>query len=368
MQEIKRPDIIQQIKGWILPFVLLFFVLFFLTYVTVYPLLLPLVWAMLLAFICYPVYRRLLQHKFFNTYPSVGAFVLTLMVIALIVVPMLSIGIIISSEVLDLFGRMFDMVGGFTPGKNITLENLLPEVIVKKLIPLFEDFPFLKDGLQQAASWTTSTLVGLARSFLASTLSILYQQIIIYVVFFFALRDGHLILDYIKDIVPLRREDREKFMERAGTVLRAVVFGIIVTAGVQGCLGAIGWWFVDLPSPFLAGGLMALLAMIPFVGTPVVWIPGSVYLFLSGNTKGCIILLVWGVGVVSMIDNFLKPYFISEKANLSTLLIFLGAFGGLASWGFLGLFLGPLILSLFVFFLDYYRNAWGAYQERYKMF
>ena len=79
--------------------------------------------------------------------------------------------------------------------------------------------------------------------------------------------------------------------------------------------------------------------------------------------KGALILAVWGLGVVSTVDNFLKPYFISEKANMSTLLVFLGAFGGLAAWGFLGIFLGPLILSLFVFFLDTYRNAWDLYQQ-----
>lgn len=108
---------------------------------------------------------------------------------------------------------------------------------------------------------------------------------------------------------------------------------------------------------------MALLAMIPFVGTPSVWIPGALYLFLSDDVKGALILAVWGLGVVSTVDNFLKPYFISEKAKMSTLLVFLGAFGGLAAWGFLGIFLGPLILSLFVFFLDTYRNAWELYQQ-----
>lgn len=158
-------------------------------------------------------------------------------------------------------------------------------------------------------------------------------------------------------------DEREKFIARASIVLRAVVFGVILTAGTQGILGAFGWWFVGLSSPLLAGALMALLAMIPFVGTPTVWIPGSIYLFLIGDIKGSVLLALWGLCVVSSVDNFLRPYFISEKANMSTLLVFLGALGGLAAMGFLGLFLGPLILSLFVFFLDSYRLAWKSYQE-----
>jgi predicted PurR-regulated permease PerM len=157
-------------------------------------------------------------------------------------------------------------------------------------------------------------------------------------------------------------DERDEFIRRTGVVLRAVVFGVVLTAGVQGVLGAVGWWFVNLSSPLLAGALMALLAMIPFVGTPTVWVPGGIYLFLVGDVKKGLVLIFWGLCVVSAVDNFLRPYFISGKANMSALLVFLGAFGGLAAWGFIGLFVGPLILSLFAFSLDFYRKVWVLYQ------
>jgi predicted PurR-regulated permease PerM len=287
---------------------------------------------------------------------------ITFLMIALLVVPTLGAGVITSREAIGLFGRLTDLLGGIDASRGLSLEVLFPDVIVKELLPLFEKYPILKDGIQQLSSWGTSTMLRLSRDFLGNIVTLLYHQIIIFIAFYFLLRDGHVLLGYFKDIIPLLSVERDEFMHRADVVLRAVVFGVVVTAGVQGVLGALGWWFVGLSSPLLAGALMALLAMIPFVGTPTVWIPGSIYLFLIGNVKNGIILILWGLCVVSTVDNFLRPYFISEKAKMSTLLIFFGAFGGLAAWGFIGLFVGPLILSLFVFSMDSYRKAWLFYQ------
>ncbi|MDR3230994.1 MAG: AI-2E family transporter [Synergistaceae bacterium] len=354
----------EHIKGWIVPFILLFLVLAFLSGRTLLPLLSPLTWAMLLAFISCPVYNG-----FLNTFGlqrrNLAAFLTTLLVVLLLIAPAIAAGILASREVISLFGRFADVLGSIdaSKGLRLNLEALLPEVVVRELLPMFERYPILRDGTQQLLSWMTTTAIRLSQGFLGNIATLVYHQTIIFIAFYFILRDGHLLLGYFGDIIPLMKDEREEFIRRADVVLRAVVFGVIVTAGFQGVLGAIGWWFVGLPGPLLAGLIMALLAMIPFVGTPTVWIPGAVYLFLMGDVKGCTILVLWGLCVVSTVDNFLRPFFISEKAGMSTLLIFLGAFGGLAAWGFIGLFVGPLILSLFVFFLDSYRRAWRIYRE-----
>jgi predicted PurR-regulated permease PerM len=357
-------SVVEHIKGWIVPFILLFLVLAFLSGRTLLPLLSPLTWAMLLAFISCPVYNG-----FLNTFGlqrrNLAAFLTTLLVVLLLIAPAIAAGILASREVISLFGRFADVLGSIdaSKGLRLNLEALLPEVVVRELLPMFERYPILRDGTQQLLSWMTTTAIRLSQGFLGNIATLVYHQTIIFIAFYFILRDGHLLLGYFGDIIPLMKDEREEFIRRADVVLRAVVFGVIVTAGFQGVLGAIGWWFVGLPGPLLAGLIMALLAMIPFVGTPTVWIPGAVYLFLMGDVKGCTILVLWGLCVVSTVDNFLRPFFISEKAGMSTLLIFLGAFGGLAAWGFIGLFVGPLILSLFVFFLDSYRRAWRIYRE-----
>lgn len=363
MDTSRSPDAVQRIKGWILPFFLLFLILASLAYMTIASLFRPIVWAMLLAFISYPLYKAL-WFRFFPKRRGLAAMVMTLSVLALLVVPAISAAFLIAREAIGFFGKVANLLAALEPAKGISVNDLLPDVVVRHLVPLFDQYPFLREGMRQTVSWVTSTTVRISQEFLGNLVTLLYHQIIIFIVYFFILRDGHCIVNYFRNIVPLMNDEREAFMLRANTVLRAVVFGVIVTAGVQGLLGALGWWFVGLPSPLLAGAVMALLAMIPFVGTPMVWIPGALYLFLSNDLKGAVILAVWGLGVVSTVDNFLKPYFISGKANMSQLLVFLGAFGGLATWGFLGIFLGPLILSLFVFFLDTYRNAWELYQQQ----
>ena len=354
-------DVVKHIKGWIVPFVLLFLVLAFLAYTTISSLFRPLAWAILLAFIFYPAYQAMLRLTG-EARKNVAAILITFLMILLLVVPAFVAGVVTSRETIGLFERLTDLLGGIDVSKGLSFEMLLPDVIVRELLPMFDKYPILKDGTQQLLSWSTSTMLRLSRNFLGNIVVSVYHQIIIFIAFYFLLRDGHVLLKYFKDIIPLISIERDEFMHRANVVLRAVVFGVVVTAGVQGILGAFGWWFVGLPSPLLAGALMALLAMIPFVGTTTGWIPGSIYLFLVGDVKGSIMLTLWGLCVVSTVDNFLRPYFISEKAKMSTLLILLGAFGGLTAWGFIGLFVGPLILSLFVFSLDSYRKAWLFYQ------
>ena len=109
---------------------------------------------------------------------------------------------------------------------------------------------------------------------------------------------------------------------------------------------------------------MFITGMIPFVGTPVIWVPGALSLFVGGDYTGGLILLGWGIGVVSMVDNFIRPVFISGESKIHMLVIFVGIFGGLLNWGFLGLFIGPLILSLGIFLLDLYR---GIVSEKIKV-
>jgi predicted PurR-regulated permease PerM len=163
-------------------------------------------------------------------------------------------------------------------------------------------------------------------------------------------------LSFVRDILPLSDDGRDAFFLRAKRMLYAIFYGIIMTAGIQATLGGLGWWFVGLPNPAIFGALMFLLAMLPFVGTPMVILPGAAYLFFAaGDVKNAVILLLWGMLIVSSIDNLLRPLFIYDGSRTHVLLVFIGILGGLRAWGFLGLFLGPLVLSVSYFMLHLYR-------------
>ena len=351
---------LSSIKNWLIPFSALFVALAYLSYETLYPLLWAIVWAVLLAFLTYPMYYFINDKLFNGKYPSICAAAMTVFIIFVIIAPTIIVCSIMSKEAIDLYVRYQPILrkNPFPTGELLHLSKILTPEILDMINDFFKDNPTLYEMFLETVKNVSSYSFQIARGFLGNTLGLVFRLLIIFISYFFLIRDGHIILNYIKEIVPLLEEEQMKFMKRGKDTLIGVVYGVTLTAIVQGILGGIGWWMVKLPNPFLFGALMAFMAMIPFVGTPSVWLPGAIYLFFIDDYTNALILLAWGTFVVSMIDNFLRPKFISDKANISTFLAFLGAFGGLVAWGFIGLFIGPLILSLFVFFLDSYREIW----------
>ena len=183
-----------------------------------------------------------------------------------------------------------------------------------------------------------------------------FSLVVITISSFFLVRDGRAMVAFVGDLLPLPFHEKKALSLRTQKMLQAVVYGIMFTAAIQATLGGLGWWFVGLPHPVFFGGAMFVTGMIPFVGTPVVWAPGGIVLLMTGHTQEGVLLLLWGGGVVSTVDNFLRPLFISEGSKAHVLLVFVGVLGGLAAWGFLGLFLGPMLLSLSLFLLESYRT------------
>jgi len=158
-------------------------------------------------------------------------------------------------------------------------------------------------------------------------------------------------------------------MNRLKATTHAVVFGQIIVAAIQGFLGGLGFLIVGLPNPILWGTLMGFMALIPMIGTAVIWVPAGIYMVLQGLNSGQfigwigpehsvlagVILLVYGVLIVSSIDNVLRPMIIGERAKLHPALVFLGVLGGLQIFGILGIILGPIVLGVFVTFVDIYE-------------
>ncbi len=362
--ESRRPY--KRIRSFFLPFTVVFLALGALAYLVSFNLLRPLAWSAILSFFVYPFYTLIYEKILKKKYANIAASLTTAVIIVLIVVPSIFVGVTLAREGIRIYGHLATVLSKVNVEQGKTIMSVFfPDVLAERIRPFLAEYPFLVNVIEQVGSWIASTLATLSRSFLGDTIRILYQLIVIVVASFFMIRDGHIILDYVNDIVPLPLKEKEAFFNRAKQILQAVIYGITLTAGVQGFLGALGWWYVGLPSPAVFGAVMALLAMIPFIGTPLVWGPGAIYLFYSGQIKEALILAIWGLIVVSMVDNFIRPIFISGGGKAHVLIIFIGVVGGLASWGFLGLFLGPLVISLFIFLLDSYRNIWKNYIREY---
>ncbi len=183
-------------------------------------------------------------------------------------------------------------------------------------------------------------------------------------VLFFVLRDGPAVAQQVVRMLPIEDRRRARLWQHLTDVTRAVFLGIGLTALVQGILVGIGFWIAGLPSPLVFGVVATLVALIPMVGSALIWVPGVLFLAARGEYGHAIFLAVWGAVVVGMVDNFLRPMLISGRADVPTLAVFVGVMGGLAAFGFIGLFLGPIVLGLLVALFRYESEERAAMPSR----
>jgi predicted PurR-regulated permease PerM len=173
-----------------------------------------------------------------------------------------------------------------------------------------------------------------------------FQLILSVFISFFFYRDGSFVVDKIKASVNRIAGDRTQHLLRVvGGTVQGVVYGVLGTALAQSILATIGFYVCKAPSPLLLGFLTFFFSLIP-MGPPLIWLPASLWLITQGHTIAGTILALWGIGVVSTIDNFLKPYLISRGSSLPFVLVLLGVMGGVLAFGVIGVFLGPTILAV----------------------
>jgi predicted PurR-regulated permease PerM len=147
-------------------------------------------------------------------------------------------------------------------------------------------------------------------------------------------------------LLPTDPAGRHEVKQSLGKMVRAIFRGSLLLALIQGTFGGIGWWLAGLGSPVLAGATMAVLSLLPIGGSAIVWLPGAIWIWTTGHHGAAIFLFLWGSLVTSFLcDNVLRPLLIRGAEELSTVVVFLGVFGGLATFGLLGIFIGPMALA-----------------------
>jgi predicted PurR-regulated permease PerM len=173
---------------------------------------------------------------------------------------------------------------------------------------------------------------------------------------FFFFRDRHAAVGALRSLVPLSETETDEVVTRVADSIHATVFGTLGVALVQGTLGGLMFWFLGLPSPLVWGAVMALLALVPVMGTALVWAPAAALLAVSGDWGRAAILAGWGLVAISLGDNLLYPLFVGRRMQMHVLPVFLAVLGGLAAFGAAGLVLGPMALALTVALVDIWRR------------
>jgi predicted PurR-regulated permease PerM len=315
----------------------LFYALVFLTgylaFLVIRPFLAPLTWAAVFAMMFYPAYDEL-RIRFG---PARGAIVTTLMVGLLIVAPAVML--------VSVLARELPLVIDYVQQASLSAPDLIDrvwEALRRRIpMPLPEDpTVMLREGIQRALAF----LAPRAGAVVADLLATVGSLFVMLFALFFLLRDGYTFVSRIRELLPLPEQERDRLMtETRDLVVASVGVGLLVAA-IQGTIGGVAYWMLGIGAPALWGVAIAICALIPVVGTSLVWLPTALWLLFSGEVARGVILIAVGVVVIGLVDNLVRPLLLSGRTSASGLIIFLGLLGGVAAFGFIGLVLGPIIL------------------------
>lgn len=314
------------------------------------PFLPAITWSITLAIVIHPVYRRVA----FPQYRGTSAALAVLAVTFLIVAPLLTLGFQAANEATK---ALQGLRGEELLAKWQVLLNTHPSV-AKAMIWLQHQF-----NLKQQVQRLAESLGDALPAFIGGSLLIVMQLLITLFVLFFLLRDRLQIVQWLRAHSPLTDRETAFIFKKVEDCLQATVVGHMLTCLLQGILGGVMMGALGLPFAVLWGALMALFALIPTLGAPVVWVPAAVMLILQGSVAKGVILAAWGVLVIGTIDNILYPIFVGRKVTLHTVPILFSYLGGIVLFGFSGLVLGPLIVMLTWAFLEIWRRRTADGQD-----
>lgn len=312
-----------------------------LTFAVLRPFIVPLIWGAILAYVAWPLQQRML--KFTSGRVSLASLMTTLLVAMILVVPFIWMILLLRIEAIAAYAH----VQTFLASKPV-----LPQVL--------RELPgigaYAQDMLQQLSSDPTAmrqqVMVLMEESSIEVTRLIggagrnVVKLFFAVLSMFFLLRDGPRLLReataILEGILGPRIRD---YLDAVGSTTQAVVYALMLGALAQGSVAGIGYAIFGIKAPILLASLTALVALVPF-GAPLVWVTLSVWLLVTGHIWQGTGLLIWGVSLVSWVDNIVRPLVISSATQMPFLLVVFGVLGGVLAFGLVGLFIGPVLLAV----------------------
>lgn len=306
-----------------------------------------LLWAAVLTMSFEPVHRRILAK---TKSPNLSAFLSCLIVILALGVPsaLLTWAIIheLAPALSNLQTGMTDLLSPTSPitgpviswlGEHVDLDKVRAQVT---------------EQLGGVGTALASRTIGIVGGVLGTVVQALFVVFVMYYLF----RDGKQVRAALSSAIPLRHRQTYAIFIRTREVVSASVYGVLVISVIQGALGGLAFWVLGLPAAVLWSVAMMFLSLIPMTGAFVVWVPAAIYLLVVGSWVKAILLTLWGVVVIGLADNFLRPKLVGERAKLHELFIFFAVLGGLQVFGLLGIILGPVVLAIALALFDAFNH------------
>lgn len=313
----------------------------------------PVFWAAVAAIIFDPLETRM--EEFFGGRKTPAALVSLLIIILVVFIPLGLVALAMSNEALNMYARFQEGdvdVKGMIAGIDPMLRELTRRIGI--------DPGSIEQRISDAAGSAAQMIAASAVVVGQNVLSLVAKTgLMLYLLFFF-LRDGDRLLTVLADAIPMGASRQRLLFERFTTVTRATLKGTLFVAAVQGTLGGILFWLLDIRAPVFWGVIMTMLSLVPLVGAAFVWAPAAVILMLTGSVAEGIILVAGGVLVVGTADNILRPVLVGRETSMPDYLVLLSTLGGLSVLGPAGFVAGPVLAALFI-------SVWDMFSREQKM-
>ena len=341
-------------------FTLIFLTLIVVSFLVIKPFLTAVLTGIVFSYIFYPLYSRI--NKKIKS-KNISSLIASILVIMIITLPLFFVLNTISKEAHATYILSRQKVLNIDA---LALKCQNDNAVSCKFINYFHEIttnPQLKYYYDTTIKGAVTRITSSISNILFTIPIFILHLFITLFVMFFLFRDGKLLIDKIERLMPLKERYREHVFTRLNDMTYAVIYGSLIIAVIQGTLGGIGFFIFGLPTPLLWGLVMTFAALVPYIGTSIIWIPASLMLIFNGYVEGSTTLVVRGflfmlysALIVGTIDNILKPKIIGSKGGLHPVLVLLGVVGGLKFMGFIGVVIGPILFAILVAFIKIYEE------------
>lgn len=343
-------------------FAMLFLALY-LSYLLVIPFLHTIILACIFSALSHPLYRKILN--FLGGRPWIASGVTLFLLVVVVCIPLVFFILQLIPQATGSITRLSQWLGS----------SQMDEVVQGTVSPALEwlnkefawfslDIEDVRNNILNLSRQAGQLILSWGTAVVVDSLNMAANFFLMLLMMFFLLKDGEGMIETLKALTPLREEQEDNIIYNLRRMSKAVLMGGFLVAGIQGFVGGIGLALVGMPALFL-GTLMAFAALVPILGTALVWAPVVLFLWISGHGSSAVVLFLWCGILVTSVDSFLRPVLIRGKAKTSLLFLFMSVVGGIKAFGALGIVYGPLILSFVGVMLGIYFDEYSASLDSY---
>lgn len=303
-------------------------------------------WGAIIALLFSPLYRRLLPHLKQRRTPA--ALLTVLLVLVIVIIPFALVTASLALEATQIYEQV--QSGEINPARYFRgVFDALPAWAIALLERFgLANFALLQRKLTTLLAQGSQLIATHAFSLGQNTFDFVASLFITLYLAFFLIRDGDSVVSALRQVIPLNPAHKQELCEKFTTVIRATVKGNLLVAAVQGALGGLAFWYLDVSGALLWAVLMAFLSLLPVVGAGLVWLPVAIYLLAVGEVWQSLALVAYGVLVIGLVDNLLRPILVGKDTHMPDYVVMITSIGGMAVFGINGFVLGPAIAAMFI--------------------